>query len=221
VFVAGAGGLGCASVAYLAAAGVGCIRLCDRGRVERSNLNRQFFYSDDDVGEVKVRIAAQRIRVINPQVQVVALNEQIEPESVSALVSDAHVIVDCLDNFATRYVINEFVIERSVPFVHAGVYGMAGQITFIHPPHTPCLRCIFPEAPGQELFPIIGATTGVIGSLEALETLKFLTRVGQLLMNRLLIFEGDLGSFEEVSVMRNPACPACGEHSARARGDLK
>jgi len=198
---------------------VGCIRLCDRGRVERSNLNRQFLFCDDDVGEAKVRIAAQRIQALNPHVNVVSLYEQIESDTVSALVSDAHIIVDCLDNFETRYVINEFSIARSVPFVHAGVYGMSGQITFIHTPHTPCLRCIFHEAPGQELFPIIGATTGVIGSLEALETLKFLTRVGELLMNRLLIFEGDLGSFEEVSIARNPSCPACGKQSPGSRGE--
>jgi len=210
VFIAGAGGLGSAAALYLAAAGVGCLRVCDHGKVELSNLNRQVLYEERDIGKKKVIAAGDTIARINPEVRTVLLDRTMEDRTVPELVADSRVVVDCLDNFETRYVLNRFAVCRGLPLVHAGVYGMAGQITFLHPPRTPCLQCIFPEAPPAEVLPIVGAAASVIGSLEALETLKYLTKTGTLLENRLLVWEGDLMSFDEMSVQRDPSCPACG-----------
>jgi adenylyltransferase/sulfurtransferase len=210
LFIAGAGGLGSAVSLYLAAAGAGYIRICDHGEVELSNLNRQILHDNDSQGRKKVISAEERLSSINPHVHTEALEGIITDRTVADLVADSDIIIDCMDNFETRYVLNRFAVERGLPFVHAGVYGMAGQITFIQSPQTPCLQCIFPDAPPPELFPVVGATVGVMGSLEALEALKYLTGVGTLLKNRLLLWEGDIMKFEELRVERNPSCPVCG-----------
>jgi molybdopterin/thiamine biosynthesis adenylyltransferase len=210
VFIAGSGGLGSAVALYLAAAGVGVLRVCDHGEVELSNLNRQILHGDRDVGRKKVRSAGDAVARINPEVRTVLLDRTMDDHDIAELVADSRIVVDCLDNFETRYVLNRFSVRRGLPLVHAGVYGMAGQITFLHSPHTPCLQCIFPEAPPPEVFPIVGATAAVIGSLEALETLKFLTGTGTLLKNRLLVWEGELMTFDEIAVQKSPSCPVCG-----------
>ena len=210
VFIAGAGGLGSAVSLYLSAAGVGHIRICDNGEVELSNLNRQILHTDRDIGSKKVISAGSAIARVNADVETVLLDRTMDDRSVAKLVGESQIIVDCLDNFETRYVLNRFAVKRGLPFVHAGVYGMAGQITFLHSPHTPCLECIFPEAPPPEIFPIVGATAAVIGSLEALEALKYLTGTGILLMNRLLVWEGDVMKFEEIGVEKSPSCSVCG-----------
>lgn len=209
-FIAGAGGLGSAVSLYLAAAGAGTLRICDHGEVELSNLNRQIMHTNESQGKKKVLSAAERIASLNPHVRTVALDEGIDDHSIADLAADSDIIVDCMDNFETRYVLNRFAVERGIPLVHAGIYGMAGQITFIESPATPCLQCIFPEAPPPEVFPVVGATVGVIGSLEALEALKCLTGMGTLLKSRLLLFEGDIMKFEELPLEKNPSCSVCG-----------
>jgi adenylyltransferase/sulfurtransferase len=210
VFIAGAGGLGSAVAFYLAAAGTGTLRICDDGEVELSNLNRQIIHTDESRGSKKVYSAAERIARLNPHVHTLTFDDRIDDLTISRLAGDADIIVDCLDNFETRYVLNRFAVNKGIPMVHAGVYGMAGQITFIESPATPCLQCIFPEAPPAETFPVIGATVGAIGSLEALEALKYLTATGELLKGRLLLFEGDIMKLEELPIEKDPACPVCG-----------
>jgi adenylyltransferase/sulfurtransferase len=209
VFLAGAGGLGSAAAIYLAAAGVGNIRICDADEVELSNLNRQILHTDADIGRKKIQSAVQSISKINLHVQISSLNERIERRNISHLVGEANIIVDCLDNFETRYIVNEYAVQKKLPFIHAGVYGMAGQITFIQSPQTPCLRCIFPDAPSPQKFPVVGAAPGVMGCLEALEALKFITGIPVLLKNRLLVWEGDVAKFEEIRLERDPSCPVC------------
>lgn len=211
VFVAGAGGLGSVVAYYLAAAGVGCLRICDAGTVELSNLNRQIIHTSGDVGRKKVDSAVESVSALNPHVELIPLYDTIDTKSVGTLIGEASIIVDCLDNFATRYVLNEYSIENRIPFVHAGVYGLTGQVTFIHPPETPCLYCLFSEyMSAEKVFPIVGATAGIIGAIEALEVLKWIVGGYSLLKGRLLVFEGDLASFDEVKVERNPECPVCG-----------
>jgi adenylyltransferase/sulfurtransferase len=210
VFVAGAGGLGSAVCFYLAAAGVGTLTICDHGEVELSNLNRQIIHSNESQGNKKIDSAAERIANLNPHVHTVVSDRRIDENNISDLAGGSDIIVDCMDNFETRYILNTFAVKQGIPMVHAGVYGMAGQITFIDSPATPCLQCVFPEAPPPELFPVVGATVGVIGSLEALEVLKYLTGSGELLRNRLLLFEGDIMKFEELPLEKDGSCPVCG-----------
>ena len=211
VFIAGAGGLGSPAALYLAAAGVGCIRICDCGKVELSNLNRQILHVDRDISRRKADSAEETLRGVNPLVKVIGLKEKIDRKSIDGLVAGAQIIVDAADNYETRYVLNEFSIHKGIPFIHAGLYAMSGQITFIHSPDTPCLRCIFPQAPPPETFPIVGATAGIIGSMEALEALKYLAGIPNLLKNKLLIMEGNPPSFQEIIIERDPECLVCGD----------
>jgi adenylyltransferase/sulfurtransferase len=210
VFIAGAGGLGSPVAQYLAAAGVGTLRICDGGKVELSNLNRQLLHSERDIARPKVRSAARALRRVNPHVRVVPLQEVIDEGSVEGLVGDAGLILDCLDNFPTRQVLNALAVRRGLPMIHAGVTGYCGQITFLHPPATACLACIVPESPPPEVFPILGATAGLLGSLEALEALKYLAGGGPLLVGRLLFCDGQAMQFQEVAIPRDPRCPVCG-----------
>ena len=210
VFIAGAGGLGSPVSIYLAAAGVGRLRICDFGEPELSNLNRQIMHCDEDIGKNKAHSAKETLSIINPHVEVEHLSDKIEKENVSQLVGDAQIIVDCMDNFPTRHILNEHAVKAGLPFVHAGVFGMSGQITFIHTPETPCLYCTFPGSPPSEVFPIVGATAGVIGTLEALEALKYLTGKGDLLKNRMLFWDGELMNFHEITLQKDPKCTVCG-----------
>ena len=210
VFIAGAGGLGSPVAIYLAAAGVGRLRICDFGEPELSNLNRQILHNKEDIGKNKALSAKETIAKINPHIKVENLSDKIERENIAQLVDDAYIIVDCMDNFPTRHILNEYAVKVGLPFVHAGVFGMSGQITFIHTPETPCLYCVFPGSPPSELFPIVGATAGVIGTLEALEVLKYLTGKGSLLKNRMLFWDGELMTFHEITLPKDPKCTVCG-----------
>jgi adenylyltransferase/sulfurtransferase len=211
VFIAGAGGLGSPVAIYLAAAGVGRLRICDFGKPELSNLNRQILHTEEDIDKNKALSARETLNKINPHVKIENFSDKIERENVSRLVGDAQIIVDCMDNFPTRHILNEYALKAGLPFVHAGVSGMSGQITFIHTPETPCLYCIFPGSPPSELFPIVGATAGVIGTLEALEVLKHLTGKGRPLKNRMLFWDGELMNFHEIPLQKDPNCPICGK----------
>ncbi len=210
MFIAGAGGLGSPVSIYLAAAGVGMLRICDFGEPELSNLNRQVLHTEEDIGKNKTLSAKETIAKINPQVKVENLSDKIEKGNISQLVGSAQIIVDCMDNFPARHILNEHAVKAGLPFIHAGVFGMSGQITFIHTPETPCLYCTLPGSPPPEVFPIVGATAGVIGTLEALEVLKYLTGKGNLLKNRMLFWDGELMNFHEITLQKDPRCPICG-----------
>lgn len=211
VFIAGAGGLGSPAAIYLAAAGVGTLRICDRGRPELSNLNRQVLHGDADLGRRKADSARDALARVNPHVRVIPLAEEIRPDTIERLVADARIMVDCLDNLETRLVLNEWAVRRGLPLVHGGIHGLCGQLTFLHPPHTPCLACTFPQSAGPpEVFPVVGATPGTIGCLQAMETLKYLTGTGTLLAGRLLLWDGEAMSFQEIRLEKDPACRVCG-----------
>jgi len=152
---------------------------------------------------------------------VTPLGERIAPDNVEDLVGDAAIMVDCLDNFHTRYVLNDVAVRRNIPLVHGAVSGLDGRMTLLHPPRTPCLRCVVPEPPPQQVFPVLGAIPGVIGTLQALETLKFLTGVGESLLGELLVWDGARMRFVRIRFDADPHCPACGDGGAggRARGE--
>ena len=210
VFVAGAGGLGSPACIYLAVAGVGHLHICDFDAPELSNLNRQIMHSDARVGTNKALSAQQTLAELNPDVAVTPIAERIEESNVDELVGDAAVIVDCMDNFPTRYALNECAMRKGIPLVHGSVWGLEGRMTFVHAPETPCLRCVFPVAPECEVFPVVGATPGVIGSLQALEAVKYLAGVGDNLKGKLLVWDGGDMEFRKLGLRHDPACPTCG-----------
>ena len=209
VFVAGAGGLGSPASIYLAVAGVGHLRICDFDTPDLSNLNRQILHDPSRIGVNKAVSAKQTLERLNNQIHVDAITEKITQESVDRLVGDAQVIVDCMDNFETRYVLNASALRKGIPLIHGSVRGLEGRLSFFHSPETPCLRCVFPEAPAKEVFPILGAIPGVIGTLQALQVLKHLTGKGKLLKNELLVWDGEYDSFHTLRLQRDPTCPDC------------
>jgi len=212
VFIAGAGGLGSPVSIYLAVAGVGTIRICDCGNPELSNLNRQILHDDTRIGINKARSAQQTLSRMNPAVTVEPVAEEITGDNVHTMVGNADLIIDCLDNFETRQLLNSYAVKNRIPMVHAGVYGMRGQLTFIQSPETPCLWCIHSGTIPKVLFPIVGATAGVIGCLEALEAIKYLSGVGTNLKGRLLIWDGFTMEFTELPQKKMVDCPVCGSN---------
>jgi len=210
VFLAGAGGLGSPVSVYLAVAGVGELRICDSDRSELSNLNRQMLHSDERLGEWKTVSAKETLQRLNPTIAITTCHDRLEGSNVNSIVGKPDIIVDCLDNFETRYVLNRYSVSTGIPLVHGAIWGMAGQVTFLHPPETPCLRCIFPEEPPKAVFPVVGASPGLAGCIQAMEVLKFLTTVGTNLKGRLLVFDGEEMTFDLLTVRRRPSCPDCG-----------
>jgi adenylyltransferase/sulfurtransferase len=153
---------------------------------------------------------------MNPDVEVVAVPEKIEADNVDDIVGDAAIIMDCMDNFSTRYLLNDVALRKRIPLVHGAVSGIDGRLAFMKPPETACLRCLVPEAPPREVFPVLGATPAVIGSLQVVEALKYLTGIGEPLRDRLLVWEGARTRFTHVGLRKDPDCPACSEAAAPA-----
>ncbi|PCN51236.1 adenylyltransferase [Candidatus Geothermarchaeota archaeon ex4572_27] len=211
VLVAGVGGLGSAAALYLVAAGVGRVVLVDPERVELSNLNRQVLYWTRDVGKLKVECAAEKLRELNPEVKVEAVPERITEDNVRDLVSSVDLVVDGMDNWGTRLLLNRACVELGKPFVHAGVYEAQGQLLTVIPRKGPCLQCVFPEPPPEvRPFPVVGTAPGVLATLQATEALKILAGYGTASVGKLIVFDGYDLSFYVVAVKRRPDCPVCG-----------
>ncbi len=211
ILIAGAGGLGSPVVTYLALAGIGRIVIADDDVVEVSNLNRQILHWSADVGRKKTVSADEKLRAMNPYVELETVSCRIEETNVNDVVGDADLIVDALDNFQTRYLLNRVAIAHDIPFFHGAVRGFYGQVMTIIPRQTACLRCVFPQSPSAEIFPIIGATPGVIGSVQATEVIKYVTSKGELLTNKLLLWDGLTGETKIILVKRNPSCEDCSQ----------
>jgi len=216
VLIAGIGGLGTLISTYLGVAGVGSLRIVDKDIVELSNLNRQILHWTGDVGKDKVRSAEEKLQKMNPHIQIEAIVDTITEENILELVAGCDLILDGMDNYPTRYVLNRAALERGIPFMHGSIYGVEGMATTIIPGETACLRCIFPEPPPPATFPVLGIAPGVIGCLQALEAIKYITGIGKLLTNRLLVFDGFDLKFREVNLKRNPDCPDCTRMRPRA-----
>lgn len=209
VFIAGAGGLGSPVAIYLAAAGIGRIRICDYDTLEISNLNRQILHTHTRIGKYKALSAKTTLKKINPHVEVEAFYKKIDEKSIDELVADSKVIVDCMDNFPTRYILNKFALNKKLLFVHASIWGLEGRLTSINFPQTPCLGCIFPDSPPQATFPVVGVTPGIIGCLQTTEVIKYLLSMGDNLYNYLLIFNAKDMSFQKLKIRIDPNCPVC------------
>jgi sulfur-carrier protein adenylyltransferase/sulfurtransferase len=230
VLVVGAGGLGSPAALYLAAAGIGRLGIVDDDLVDESNLQRQVLHSTAALGEPKVESAERRVRELNPDVEVVAYRERLSADNVDRILDEGwEVIVDGADNFPTRYLLNDVSVWHGVPVVHGSIFRFEGQATVFAPRTTlqqavttsvgpgPCYRCLFPQPPPPELAPscaeggVLGVLPGVIGSIQGAETLKLVLGIGEPLVGRLLLYDALAGTFDEVSVRRDPDCPVCGD----------
>ena len=215
IFIAGAGGLGSPVAMYLAVLGVGTIILADNDAVERTNLNRQILHGERDIGRRKSVSAGERLEALNPDITVKAIDATIDTTTVHSLTDTADGIVDALDNYPTRYLLNRIAVEKDIPLFHGGINGFFGQATTILPGETPCLRCIFPHPPPREVFPVAGVTAGFIGMVQATEVCKYLLCKGELLANRLLLWDGMQARVEEIAVEKDPSCEVCAGRATR------
>ena len=218
VLLIGAGGLGSPASLYLAAAGVGRLGIVDDDRVDASNLQRQIAHSTERLGDWKADSAKRTLEALNPDVEVVTYKERLTSENVDRILADGwDVIVDGADNFPTRYLVNDASVFHGIPVVHGSIYRFEGQVTVFKPHEGPCYRCLFPQPPPPELAPscaeggVLGVLPGIIGSLQANETLKLALGIGDTLTGRLLLFDALSTEFSEVTLRRDPACPVCGE----------
>jgi molybdopterin/thiamine biosynthesis adenylyltransferase/rhodanese-related sulfurtransferase len=218
ILLIGAGGLGSPASLYLAAAGVGTIGIVDDDVVDSSNLQRQIAHSTETLGEPKAESAKRTIEALNPDVNVITYQERLTSENVDRILADGwDVIVDGADNFPTRYLVNDAAVFHDIPHVHGSIYRFEGQVTVFKPHEGPCYRCLFPQPPPPELAPscaeggVLGVLPGVIGSLQANETLKLALGIGNPLIGRLLLFDALTATFDEVALRKDPNCPVCGD----------
>jgi adenylyltransferase/sulfurtransferase len=214
VFIAGSGGLGSPVSIYLAAAGIGMVRIVDHDEIELSNLNRQVLHWDENIGMRKVDSTTEKLKRLNPEVKIEAVAETITGVNVHQLVAGFDLIVDAMDNMPTRYLLNKAAIEKGIPFFHGAVYGFEGRAITIIPGKTACLQCVYHSAtpPGGK-FPVIGVTPAVIACIQATEVIKYIVGIGELLTNRLLVYDGLNMNFSEFQVVRNPNCEHCSSTS--------
>jgi len=215
VLVIGAGGLGSPALLYLASAGTGKIGIADYDNVEISNLQRQILYSHNDLNTTKAEAAASRLSELNPDIQIIRHTEKIHPSNILDIIKGYDFIIDGTDSQRMKLLINDACVLSSKPFSHAAAIEFTGQIMTVLPHKSSCLRCVF-DTPGNEMLScsqagIIGAVAGIIGTLQALEAIKFLTDVGALLTDTFLTFQGDISRFHKFSVQRDPLCAVCGQ----------
>jgi len=210
VFVAGAGGLGSVISIYLTTAGIGEIRIVDHDQVELSNLNRQILHWDTDIGRNKVDSAVEKLRNLNPDVTINGIYETITEDSISRLAAGCDAIVDAMDNFPTRYLLNKFAVESNIPFFHGAVSGFEGRVMTVIPGKTACLGCMYKGPVPKDKFPVIGVAPAVIGSIQATEVIKYVTGIGELLLNRMLLYDGLTMKCKEFKMKKNPDCEQCG-----------
>jgi molybdopterin/thiamine biosynthesis adenylyltransferase/rhodanese-related sulfurtransferase len=215
VLLLGAGGLGSPTALYLAAAGVGTLGIVDNDEVDLSNLQRQVIHTTDRIGVPKVDSAEVAISAINPDVEVVKYPTRLDASNIMEIIEGWDVIVDGVDNFPTRYLLNDATVRLGIPVVSASILGFDGQLSVFAPHDGPCYRCLYPVPPPAELAPscgangVLGVLPGTMGLLQATEVVKLVVGVGEPLIGRLLLYEALSASFTELKVRRDPECPVC------------
>ena len=210
VGVIGAGGLGSPILIYLAVVGFGKIIAADKDKIELSNLNRQVLHWDKDIGREKAISAKEKLQQINPDVEITAVTSEVNEEKIEKIFSSVDAVIDALDNFESRMMLNKFAVEHRIPMFHGAVWGMEGRAMTIIPGETACFRCLYSESPPQEVFPVVGVTPALIGIIQVTEAIKYFTGVGELLKNQLLVYDGELMAFSKLRVNRDADCPVCG-----------
>lgn len=218
VLIIGAGGLGAPAAMYLAAAGVGTIGIADCDSVELSNLQRQIIHTTDDIGKPKVQSAAETIKSLNPDVEIITYHEYLNSKNIASIIAEYDFIIDGADNFPTKFLINDACVLGHKPFCHAGILRFEGQLMTYVPDVSPCYRCVFEAPPPKDAVPscreagVIGAMAGIIGAMQALEAVKYITGQGELLTGSMLVFDGLKMEWRKVKLpKRNPLCPICGD----------
>jgi molybdopterin/thiamine biosynthesis adenylyltransferase/rhodanese-related sulfurtransferase len=215
VLLLGAGGLGSPTALYLAAAGVGTLGIVDDDEVDLSNLQRQVIHTTDRIGVAKVDSAEESIKAINPDVDVVKYKVRLDASNIMEIIEGYDVIVDGVDNFPTRYLLNDATVRLGIPVVSASILGFDGQLSVFAPHDGPCYRCLYPVPPPAELAPscgangVLGVLPGTMGLLQATEVIKLVTGAGEPLIGRLLLYEALGATFTELKVRRDPECPIC------------
>src|SRR5215213_7936554 len=215
VLLLGAGGLGSPTALYLAAAGVGTLGIVDDDEVDLSNLQRQVIHTTDRIGVAKVDSAEQSVKAINPDVDVVKYKMRLDASNIMEIIEGYDVIVDGVDNFPTRYLLNDATVRLGIPVVSASILGFDGQLSVFKPHDGPCYRCLYPVPPPAELAPscgangVLGVLPGTMGLLQATEVIKLVTGAGEPLIGRLLLYEALSAGFTELKVRRDPECPIC------------
>lgn len=211
VLVVGVGGLGSPAALYLAAAGVGEIGLVDSDAVDWSNLQRQILHSTPDLNLPKVDSASRKLTALNPDVKVVSYQTRFQMENAGDWLPRYQIVLDATDNFASKFVISEACYNFHTPNVHAGILAFQGQVMTVLPGRTACYRCVFGDAPPTPGVPSgpMGPVPGVIGAIQAMEAIKYLLGIGELLTDRLLVFDALTLRFREIPLARNPCCPVC------------
>jgi molybdopterin/thiamine biosynthesis adenylyltransferase/rhodanese-related sulfurtransferase len=213
VLVVGAGGLGSPAALYLAAAGIGRLGLCDFDIVERSNLQRQILHSTDTVGTSKVGSGTSRLKALNPDIEVIAIEAALSNQNAESILDGYDVAIDGTDSFDTRYVINDAAQKLGIPVVHGSILRFEGQVT-VFPPNGPCYRCLFPIPPPPELAPdcstagVLGVLPGVIGSMQATEAIKLVLGLPTL-AGRLALYDALEQTIDHLSIRKSPSCPSC------------
>jgi adenylyltransferase/sulfurtransferase len=216
VLCIGTGGLGSPLSLYLAAAGVGTLGLADFDVVDVSNLQRQIIHFTSDVGRSKIESARAKLEALNPDLKVIAHEQTIDSSNALSLFADYDVVVDGTDNFPTRYLVNDACVLLGKPNVYGSIFRFDGQATVFFPPHGPCYRCLYPEPPPPDLVPncaeggVLGILPGLIGVVQATETVKLILGKGRPLMGRLLLYDALEMTFREMKVRKNAKCPICG-----------
>lgn len=213
VLCIGAGGLGSPVIQYLAAAGIGEIGIVDDDRVDMSNLQRQVIHGGN-TGSAKVSSAAEFVERLNPDVTVHTYDERISVDNIS-MIDEYDMVVDCSDNFVTRYLVNDACVLHNKPLAHGSIFMFEGQVMTILPHIGPCYRCLFRDAPSTDASSdegVLGVLPGVIGVIQATEVLKHLLGIGDTLVGRMIYYDALNMKFDEITVRRNPRCPVCGDH---------
>jgi adenylyltransferase/sulfurtransferase len=216
VLLIGAGGLGCPLALYLGAAGVGHLGIVDDDVVEASNLQRQILYSTDDIGRPKVEVAAERIRAQNPDVRVTPMQLRLDASNALEIFADYDVVVDGTDNFPTRYLSNDACVLLGKPNVYGSIFRFEGQSSVFDSRHGPCYRCLYPEPPPPGSVPscaeggVLGVLPGIIATVQATETVKLLTGIGNPLIGRLMLYDALAMEWNEFRLKKDPDCPICG-----------
>ncbi|MCL5073046.1 MAG: molybdopterin-synthase adenylyltransferase MoeB [Actinobacteria bacterium] len=217
VLIVGAGGLGAPAALYLAAAGVGTLGIIDGDNVDLTNLQRQVIHFTRDIGKPKVESAREKINQLNPEVKVIAYQDILTSENALEIIKEYDFILDGTDNFTAKFLINDACVMAGIPYSHGGILRFDGQ-TMTYVPGSACYRCVFENPPPKNAVPtcsqagVLGAVAGMLGTIQAAETIKYIIGKGNLLTNRLFIFNALDMEFRTVKLKRNPKCPVCGDN---------